>query len=173
MFFLATPLASLALSRALFLPRAIRSSDWIERCLRKRGKPTRKPAAIREQKKKQRSRESKRSGRRRRRRRRWKRGRYTYTRDRLGGRVRGREGELKRQEFAPQIENRRQPKRMRVVIIRAPVKLSPFILGELYLPLPTYRTSYPPVSHPRNAASPLSGFLTTREIFLCASRNAS
>lgn len=48
---------------------------------------------------------------------------------------------------------------------------------ELYLPLPTVRrTLLPPslpVSHPRNAASTLSGFLATREIFLCVSRNAS
>lgn len=48
---------------------------------------------------------------------------------------------------------------------------------ELYLPLPTVRrTLLPPslpVSHPRNAASTLAGFLATREIFLCVSRNAS
>lgn len=78
----------------------------------------------------------------------------------------GREGG--KEEFALQIENRRQPERMRVVIIRAPVKPSPFILGSFNLPLPTPL----PAPHHRDAAPPLSGFLTSREIFLCASRNA-
>lgn len=71
--------------------------------------------------------------------------------------------------MASQIENRRQPERMRVVIIRAPVKSSSFIPGSFtfrILPHP------PPFLSLSFVSLPLSRFFTTREIFpLCVAEH--
>lgn len=67
-------------------------------------------------------------------------------------------------KLASQIENRRQPERMRVVIIRAPVKSSPFIPGSFTLRILLHLS----FSRRRVVAPSLSRFFTTREILaLC------
>lgn len=82
----------------------------------------------------------------------------------------GRGGEGRR--LASRTENRRQPERMRVVIIRAPVKSSPFIPGSFtfrILPHPTPSLFVSRIFHdPRNifplcAAEHLGAFRRMRE----------
>lgn len=65
-------------------------------------------------------------------------------------------------KLASRIGNRRQPERMRLVIIRAPVKSSPFIPGSFASRILPHLS---PSLRRARRLSTLSGFFTTREIF--------